>query len=169
MHVMGIVAGDHRFRDVRTPIFAFVIEGAFRLPDSHHDLERFYHHDAILAVLAVDVERQEITDMAAGCNAELQSPLRQVIEKRDSVRQFDGIVIRQQVRAGRELDALRLEQGLSDGQVRRGVRLPGDREMFTDPCFLDAELVAPSKRLQVGLVPVVWLPLRRMCRHHEIA
>ena len=168
VHVMGIVAHDHRLRNVYAPVLAFVLIRAFRRPDAHHDLERLEHHGAVLAVLAVHIKRQEIADVAAGADAKLEAPLRQVIEEGDPMRQLHRIVIRQQVRAGRELDPLGLQQGLRDRQIRGRVRLPGDREMLADPGLGDPQLIAPAKRLQVRLVPVVRFSLRRMGRHHEI-
>jgi hypothetical protein len=85
----------------------------------------------------------------ADADAQLVPPLGHVIEIRDPVSQFDGVMIRQQVAERAESDPLGSLECLGDQQVRRGARFPGSGKMFADPGLLKSERVESIKFLQV--------------------
>ncbi|CNJ35342.1 Uncharacterised protein [Mycobacterium tuberculosis] len=60
----------------------------------------------MLAVLSVHVVERPVARDAAGADTEHEAALGQVVEIRYAVGKFDRMVIRQQVRAGRQLDVL---------------------------------------------------------------
>ena len=157
----------HGLRNVHVPVLALVLERPVVLPDLQDDVQGFARHVPVFAVVAIDVEQRPVAGQAAGAHAEQEAPLGDVVEVCHSVRQLGGMVERQQVRAGAQLDALRLHQRLGDQQVGRRNGLPGRGEMFSDPGFVKAQLVAQGQVFQVPLVGVVDVPFRRMRRHHK--
>jgi hypothetical protein len=112
-------------------------------------------------------EEVEVARQRADADAEHVAAARQVIEVRDAVRELHRMVVRQQVGAGTELDALGREQRLRDQEIGRRTRLPGRREMLADPRLREAERVEPAQLREVPCDPVEQRPLRRMRRHHE--
>ena len=59
-----------------------------------------------------------------------------MVEHRDAVGEFGGMMIGQQEAAGAETDILGLQQRLRQQQVGRGMRLPRRGVMLADPGFL---------------------------------
>ncbi len=85
-----------------------------------------------------------------------------MIEHRDAVGEFGGMMIRQQEAAGTEADVLGLQERLRQQQVRRRMRLPGRGMVLADPGFLVAQLIGPAQHLQVPVVAFLQPALRRM-------
>ena len=160
---------EHRVGLADVPVLALVVERLVFRPDPQDDLQRFARHVAVLAGEAVDVEHRPITWQAARGDAEQQPPLRQVVEEGDAVRQFAGMMVRQQEPARPEPYVVGLHQCLRHQQVGRGVRFPRRRVVFADPGFAEAQLVRPLDHFQVPLMPVVQGPFWRVRRHREEA
>ena len=160
---------EHRVRLVDLPELALVVEGRVLRPQAEDDLQRLARHVAVGAGHAVDVEHRPVARQAAGGDAEIEPPLRQVVEHGDAVRQLRRVVVGQEEAAGAEADALRLQERLGDQQVGRRVRLPGRGVVLADPGFGVAELVEPAEGLQVEVVPFLQAALRRVRGHGEVA
>src|SRR5215471_5436888 len=83
------------------------------------------------------------------------------------MRQLRRVVVGQEVHARAELDAFGPQQGLGNHQVRGRNRLPGGSEMLPDPGLVIPQSVAQGQVVQVPLMRVIDVPLRRMGWHHK--
>ena len=154
--------------DVDVPELAFVVEAAVDVtPDAEDDFERLAGAGVMLAFLEVDIEELMVGEETARTDAEHVSALREVVEVCDAVGKLDGIVEREEVRAGAELDVLRAQEGLRDEQVGRGNGLPGRGEVLADPCLAEAEVVGEFQAFEVPLVGVPGGALGRVRGHQE--
>jgi hypothetical protein len=165
MHAEEVEGG---LRRAHVPELAVVVEAAV-LPEPQHDLERFERASPVLAARGVHVEEHQVARQGADADAEHQAPGGHVIQIGDAVSQLDRVVVRQQVRAGRERDLLRLRQRLRDQQVRRGTRLPRSREVLADPGLVEAQAVEQTQRREILGDALPDPALRRMRRHEERA
>ena len=120
-------------------------QGSSSVQTLQHDLERLAGHLAMLAVLAVDVEQRPVTRDAAGADTEHEAALGEVVEVGHAVRQLDRMVIGQQMRAGRELDATSCAAAPAPAEVGRADRLPRHGEVLADPRLDVAELGRPAR------------------------
>jgi hypothetical protein len=93
--------------------------------------------------------------------------LRQVVEVSDAVRQFDRVVVREQVPERPKIDALGSEQRLRDQEIGSRARLPGRGKVLADPCFFETEAVEPLDLIEVPALSVANGSLRRMRRHQH--
>src|SRR6185437_9975271 len=139
---MMLERAHHRIRHIDVPVLTLVLETAVALPYLDNDIQRLARHVAILALHAIHAEQLPIARQSTRADAEHVAALRQMIHKGDTAGEFRGMMIRQQVRARRELDALRLHQRLSDQQVGRGIRLPWRSEVLANPGLAIAEAVS---------------------------
>src|SRR6516164_4684826 len=103
----------------------------------------------------------------ADTDPELVAPLGQVVEISDPVRQFDWVVIGQQVAKRPQTDSPGALQALSNQQVGRRARLPRRREVLTDPRLVEAEVVEPLELFEVPTLAVADGPFGRMRRHEQ--
>src|SRR5262252_5422022 len=90
-----------------------------------------------------------------------------MVEHRHAIGELRGMVIRHEEAARTDAHPLGLEERLRHEEIGRGMRFPGRGVMLPDPRLAEAQLVGPAELLQVPLVPVVELALRRMRRHGE--
>ncbi|MGY3190907.1 hypothetical protein ACVIWU_000273 [Bradyrhizobium sp. USDA 4509] len=160
---------EHRVRLAHCPVLTLVRPGSRLGPHLQDDLERLAGHVAVLARHAVDIEHRPVAGQARGRDAEVEAPVREMIEHRNAVRELGGMMIRQQEAAGPDAQILGLQQRLRHQQVGRRVRLPGCGVMLADPGFLVAELVEPAQRLQVPVVALLQSALRRVRGHGEVS
>ena len=159
---------EHRLGLGHRPEFALVGPGRVLGPHLQDDLQRLAGHVAVLAGHAVDIEHRPVARQAASRDAEIEPAVGEVVEHRDAVGEFGGVVIGQQEAAGAEADVFGLQERLRQQQVGRGMRLPGRGVVLADPGFLVAELVEPAQHLQIPVVTLLQPALRRMRGHREI-
>ena len=116
----------------------------------------------MLALVEINVEQLVVGEQPARADAEHVSPLRQVVEIGDAVRQLHRVVEGQQVRAGSEHDVLGPHQRLGDEQVRRRHRFPRGGEMLAYPRLGQPIAVGHLKAVEIPLVRVPGRTLRRV-------
>jgi hypothetical protein len=160
---------EHGLGLVHRPEFALVGPRRILGPHLQDDLERLAGHVAVLAGHAVDVVHRPVARQAACGDAEIQAAAGEMIEHRDAVGEFGGMVVGQEETAGPEADVLGLQKRLRQQQVGRRMRLPWRGVMLADPGFLIAELIEPSQHLQIPVVALFQPALRRMRGHREIS
>ncbi|MGY4256059.1 hypothetical protein ACVI1L_003127 [Bradyrhizobium sp. USDA 4516] len=165
----GLEEVEHRVRLGHGPELTLVGPGSRLGPHLQNDLERLAGHVAVLSRHAVDIEHRPVARQPGGRDAEIEPPVREMIEHRDAVGELGRVMIRQQEAAGPDADVLGLQQRLRDQQIRRRMRLPGCGVVLADPGFLIAELVEPAQHLQVPVVALLQSALRRMRRHREVS
>src|SRR6516162_1656256 len=108
-----------------------------------------------------------VARQGADSDAQLVAPLGQVVEVSDPVRQFDRVVIGQQVAKRPQTDSPGALQALSNQQVGRRARLPRRREVLTDPRLVESEVVEPLELFEVPTLAVADGPFGRVRRHEE--
>jgi len=101
----------------------------------------------------------------ANPHTELIPPLRQVIEIRNPVSQFDRVVIRKQVTQGAQPYLLCLQECLSDQQVGGWARLPGRGEVFSNPRLFEPQRIEPLEISKIPLLAIPDAPLGWVRRH----
>src|SRR6516164_11014861 len=94
----------------------------------------------------------------ADSDAQLVAPLGQVVEISDPVRQFDRVVIGQQVAKRSQTDSPGALQGLSNQQVGSRAGLPRRREVLADPRLVEPEVVEPLDLFEVPALSVADRP-----------
>ena len=92
-----------------------------------------------------------------------------MIEHRDAVGEFGGMVIGQEEAARAEPDIFGLQKRLRQQEVGRRVRFPGRGVVLTDPGFLVTEFIQPPQHFQIPVVALLQVALRRMRWHREIS
>src|SRR6202000_1828116 len=102
-------------------------------------------------------------------NAEIQTPVREMIEHRDAVGEFGRMMIWQQKSTPPAAETFGLHSRLRPQQIRRRVRLPWRGVMLADPRLGVAELVEPAQHLKVPVMPLLQSALRRRGRHPDIS
>ena len=140
------------------PVLAHELERAV----SVHSLRMMSSDSRVISRLArqaVHVEHRPVARQAAGGDAEVEPPLRQVIEHRDAIGQFGGVVVRQQEAAGPEPDVLRPQDARATSRSAQGAAptAPRGARRSRLPC---SQVVGPPQHLQVPLLAVVEAALR---------
>jgi hypothetical protein len=98
----------------------------------------------MLARHPIHVEHGPVAGQAAGGHAEVEAPLREVIEHGDAIGELGRMVIGHEEAAGPDAHAPRLHEGLGHEEVGRGVRLPRRGVVLADPRLAEAQLVRPT-------------------------
>ena len=160
---------EHGVGFCHRPELALVGEWRIFGPHPQDDFQRLAGHVAVLAGHAVDVEHRPVARQAGRRHAEIQPAAGEMIEHRDAVGELGGMVIGQEKTAGAEANVLGLQERLRQQQIRRRVGLPRRGVMLADPGFLIAEFIEPSQHLQIPVVTLFQLALRRMRGHREIS
>ena len=168
-HEVGFQEIIHGIGFGHRPEFALVGPRGIVAPQLQDDLQRLAGHVAVLSGHAVDVEHRPVGRHATCRDAEIQSAIGEMIEHRDAVGEFCGMVIGQQEAAGAKTDVLGLQKRLGQQEVRRWMRFPWRGMMLANPGFLIAELIEPAQHLKVPVVPLFQSALRRMRGHREIS
>ena len=78
-----------------------------------------------------------------------------MIQKGHPVGQLNRMMVRQEVGAGTQFDALGAQECLGNEQIRSGVGFPGSGEMLTYPCLVKADTIDKLQVLQVPRMALV--------------
>ncbi len=158
---------EHLGRPIDLPELALVVKRLLARPELQDDVERLAGHLAVLTAHAVDVEHRPVARQPARRDAEVEPPLREVVEPGDAIGELRRVVVGQEKTARADADVARLHQRLRDQEIGRRVGLPRRRVVLADPRLGEAELVGPAQHLQVPFLPVEQRALGRMGRHRE--
>jgi hypothetical protein len=88
-----------------------------------------------------------------------------MVEVGDPMSQFNWMVIWKEMAKRTEPYAHGPQECLSDQKIGSRARLPGSREVLTDPRFFEAQRVEPLKFLEIPTLASTDGPLRRVRRH----
>ena len=99
----------------------------------------------------------------------MKAPSRQVIEHGDAMCEIDRFMHAEQGHARAESDTFGQRQRFGNQQVGGGGILPFLSEMLAEPSLLVADLIRQNQLINVAIIAIGDLAIRRMQRHHEQA
>ena len=115
----------------------------------HDDVERFFHHLALVA--GIDADLQRVMHQRARADAEHRAAARHVIELDHAVGEHEGVVIWQRHDAGAEADVAGALRRRGDEHLRAGDQLEPAGMMLADPGLVIIEPVEMLQQLEIPL------------------
>ena len=146
---------------------AVVTKSATVVPESEHHIKRLGSSGATFT--RIEPHQHHVRRNTPKANAPLKAPSRQVIEHGDAMCEIDRFMHAEQGHASAESDAFCQRQRFGNQQVGCGGILPFLSEMLAEPSLLVADLIRQNQLINVAIIAIGDLAIRRMQRHHEQA